>query len=128
MYKLIEIKDKFFFSNDKYLIAAYGNNFDIYNIKDNNCKLIKHNIISNKMDIPLSNIIGNIDENLLIGIGLDLKINIYEIKDGKILYFNKFSIQNNHPGSLLKLKNNKFLFFNAEYNYLNIKEELKKNK
>jgi len=79
------------------------------------------------MDIPLSNIIGNIDENLLIGIGLDLKINIYEIKDGKILYFKQFSIQNNHPGCLQKLKNNKFLFFNTDYNYLKIIEEIKKN-
>ena len=77
------------------------------------------------MDIPFRNIIGHIDDNLLIVIGHDLKINIYEIKGGKILYLKQSSIQNSRPRNLQKLKNNKYLLFNGDYDYLKIIEEIK---
>ena len=105
-------KDKpsrFLYKSDKYLISFFGNNFDIYDIK-NNFELIKHLTVSGEKDIPCKEIIGDIYDNLLIGPGHDENINIYEIANGKIVFLKKFEIQDNKIKSIIKLKNNKLLF------------------
>ena len=102
----IEIKKPYFLKNEKYLIALYGIYFEIYEV-NKNCSLFYK---TDKKDIPFAYIIGCINDNLLVCKDFHNNINIYEIKNYKILYVRKFPIQNLGLGNFNKIKKNKFLF------------------
>ena len=104
-----EISNKVFYKNDKYFIAIYGNNFDIYDIKIN-FKLINHLNVSekNEKDIIFKNIFSDIHDNLLIGTDI-FTLNLYKIKNGKIFFYKKTPIQDEFIRSMIKLRNDKYL-------------------